>query len=316
MNSSDPLPNVVGALIDYIRNSAQVEADVRSRFNDPDFRLFHDIPIQTFGEAMMARTATRGAASMEDSSGNAYFSDLRSQSVEVVRDDESGDRFWFDFDEATGMPYYDSTTGASFQYRKGLDIRGPFVQEGGFFEVKTPAGFLRGGGPNNDPALHVQRGDIPPDATPGYEAVFQASDNHGNEIFSLRNNGTMSISGPGIVMPQAVIGSGGRTWYSEGNLNVQSAQGNVFLQPGYSLVVQGMQGGGTYRFFMDGTVEYRNEAGILVWRIAGGQGGISLFRPDGTQTAGLTSAGELQLTDTGIGVLRTAHLENGQLVWG
>lgn len=315
---SDPLVNVVDPLIQYIQNTQQVESDVRARFNDPSFRLFHGIPIQTFGDAMMARTATRGAASMEDTSGNAYFSDLRSQSIEVVRDDESGDRFWFDFDEVTGTPYYDSTTGANFEYRKGITVKGSFEQEGPAFQVESPASFLRGGGPNNNPALHVQRGDIPPDANPGYEPVLQATDNRGAEIFSLRNNGTMSIAGPGIVMPQASFSSGGRMWSTDSNMHLQSADGsNIIVQPGYSLVIQGVQGGGTYRVFMDGTVEYRNDAGTLLWRLAGGeQGGLSLFRPDGARTAGLTSAGELQLSDTALGVLRTGRLENGQLVWG
>jgi hypothetical protein len=142
-----------------------------------------------------------------------------------------------------------------------------------------------------------------------------AYNNRSEEIFSLRNNGTMSLGGVGnIQMGQAALIHGGRTLSSPGNVALQSDQANVHLMPAGAVVVQNSQGGGILKILTDGSIEYRDEANVLRWRIR--DGNIELFRPgDGAQTAGITALGQLQMTDTALGILRTATLQNGQLVW-
>jgi len=308
------LSEVVGPLIDYIRNTGQIEQDVRTRY-DNSFRLWHDIPIQAFGEAMLARTAKRGAASMEDTSGHAYFSKLRTQQLEVIRNDQWGDRFWFDYDEASNTAFYDSTTQGNFEFRKGVTVNGPFVTNAPYATFNNRYSFFRGGDYTQGvPAFGVQL-DMPSDLEPGYQPVFVAYNNRSEEIFSLRNNGTMSLGGVGnIQMGQAALIHGGRTLSSPGNVALQSDQANVHLMPAGAVVVQNSQGGGILKILTDGSIEYRDEANVLRWRIR--DGNIELFRPgDGVQTAGITALGQLQMTDTALGILRTATLQNGQLVW-
>ncbi|RIK10335.1 MAG: hypothetical protein DCC49_03445 [Acidobacteria bacterium] len=83
--------DVFPPLIDWLQDSGPTGAQA-------EFGLSAPIPILPFKDMMMRRAAKRGASSMEDTSGHAYYSGLRSQSVEVIRDDEFGDHFWMDYD--------------------------------------------------------------------------------------------------------------------------------------------------------------------------------------------------------------------------
>ena len=74
------LSEVVGPLIDYIRNTSQVEDDVRTRYGDLSFRLWHDLPIQTEKPCLHAQPSAARLL-MEDTSGYTYFSKLRTQQL-------------------------------------------------------------------------------------------------------------------------------------------------------------------------------------------------------------------------------------------
>lgn len=90
------------------------------------------IPQGTFGDAMYARTTRLGVETFEDTRGGAFFADVRTQRIELARDDTINDSFHLAYETApsgfAGTPFIDATPGdPTFEFRipaktiKGLE---------------------------------------------------------------------------------------------------------------------------------------------------------------------------------------------------
>ena len=74
-------------------------------------------PQGRFDEAIMARTSIRGSAGMMiDTQGNARFLDARATRFEVHRTDVTAGKGWWDIDEVTSRPYFQSD-GPNIEFR-------------------------------------------------------------------------------------------------------------------------------------------------------------------------------------------------------
>lgn len=173
----------------------------------------------------------------------------------------------------------------------------------------------------------MQRSDLSPGIDPSDPSVANANvftvlNNQGAEVLSVRNSGALSVGGVGnLVMGQAMFSSGGRTWYTDGNIDVNSTGGRIWLNAGIDvtvntsqgMVVRSLQGDSKIQVMSDGRIEYKDASGVSRYVIS--EAGVEVFRADGSKVAALTSSGGLSMTDTQQGRLRTSSLENGVLVW-
>lgn len=114
-----------GDLCVFLVHGGLTPTDLAKIGNVVDYCQSLGLRMGTFYEAMRERTAIRGTAGHSvDTSGNAYFRSIRTTRFEVAREDLLADAAWFDIDETTNAPFFDSSGGNPFEFRKPLRTRG------------------------------------------------------------------------------------------------------------------------------------------------------------------------------------------------
>ncbi len=89
-----------------------------------DYCVSLGVPMDTFYNAMLARTSFKGSAgAMIDTSGHARFTTMRTNRIEVTRNDELTDTAYFDMDETINSPYFDSAQATTWEFRKPVRFR-------------------------------------------------------------------------------------------------------------------------------------------------------------------------------------------------
>ncbi len=104
----------------FLVHGGLTAADITKFGNVMDYATSLGVPQGTFHRAMSERTMWRSAGAVIETKGGAFHPQVRTHRLELTRSDLIHESAFFDIEEATNIPHYDSVGTATFEFRKAL----------------------------------------------------------------------------------------------------------------------------------------------------------------------------------------------------